>query len=46
MSLLMDALKRAEREREAQASKQGAGQAEAPAELSLDPMDENHLLRA
>jgi len=40
MSLLMDALKRAEREREAQASKQGAGQAEAPAELSLDPMDE------
>lgn len=40
MSLLMDALKRAEREREAQASKQGTGEAEAPAELSLDPMDE------
>ena len=40
MSLLMDALKKAEREREAQASKeQGGEETETPQELSLDPME-------
>ena len=40
MSLLMDALKKAEREREAQASKEEGEAGESSQELSLDPMDE------
>lgn len=40
MSLLMDALKKAEREREAQASKEQSEDNETPQELSLDPMEE------
>lgn len=39
MSLLMDALKKAEREREAQASKEQGESQDGPQELSLDPME-------
>ena len=40
MSLLMDALKKAEREREARASKEQGEETETPQELSLDPMEQ------
>lgn len=44
MSLLMDALKKAEREREAQASKEQGGDAPSRTqELSLDPLEEDLL---
>ena len=43
MSLLMDALKKAEREREAQASKEQGESDEASQELSLDPMEHSGL---
>ena len=39
MSLLMDALKKAEREREAQASKERGDKIDSPQELSLDPIE-------